>query len=48
LVTGYYGVATMLAVERFQLKYGIAHQGAVGWGTVGPNTRAKLNALLAP
>jgi peptidoglycan hydrolase-like protein with peptidoglycan-binding domain len=49
LVTGYYGVLTLRAVERFQRKYGIVRSGTpqtTGYGAVGPKTRAKLNTLL--
>ncbi len=42
LVTGNFGPATERAVKRFQKTYGIA---AVG--VIGPQTRAKLNELLA-
>ena len=45
-VTGYFGILTLQAVERFQVKYGIAKQGNGGYGSVGPVTRAKLNSLL--
>lgn len=48
LVTGYFGPATERAVQRFQVKYGIASSGSPwtnGFGAVGPRTRAKLNAL---
>ncbi len=41
LVTGYYGELTKSAVARFQAKYGIDQVGSVG-----PVTRAKLNALI--
>ncbi len=44
-VTGYFGPATLKAVQKFQEKYGIAAPGAVGYGLVGPKTRAKLNEL---
>jgi len=40
LVTGYFGSLTESAVKKFQAKYGIDQV-----GTVGPATRAKLNAL---
>jgi len=40
LVTGYFGSLTESAVKKFQAKYGIDQV-----GTVGPVTRAKLNAL---
>lgn len=46
LVTGYFGTLTKKAVQRFQIKYGIAKTGQAGFGQVGPLTRAKLNALL--
>jgi hypothetical protein len=45
LVTGYFGAATMQAVELFQLKYRIATPGSSGYGLVGPMTRAELNTL---
>lgn len=47
LVTGYYGALTEQAVQRFQKKYNIASVGIPGYGTVGPKTRAKLNALMS-
>ncbi len=43
--TTYFGSATLSAVKRFQVKYGIAKAGNAGYGLVGPATRAKLNAL---
>jgi len=45
LITGYFGPLTQKAVERFQVKYGIAGPGDPGYGYVGPKTRAKINAL---
>lgn len=48
LVTGYYGAATGMAVKRFQDKYGIAHNGDAGYGTVGPKTRVVLNIAQTP
>ncbi len=45
LVTGYFGPATLKAIQRFQEKYGIASSGKAGYGNVGPATRAKLNVL---
>lgn len=45
-VTGYYGVLTQKAVQKFQEKYSIAKKGGVGYGEVGPATRAKLNLLM--
>ncbi len=47
IAMGTYGPATRLAVQKFQEKYGIAKKGSVGYGNVGPNTRLKLNALMA-
>lgn len=47
-VTGLFGPATERAVQRFQEKYAIAKKGVEGYGTVGPSTRAKLNALITP
>lgn len=44
-VTGYYGPATVRAVQRFQVKYAIAKPGSAGYGVVGPATRLKLNEL---
>ena len=41
--TGYYGSLTEAAVEKFQAAHGIAQVGSVG-----PETRAALNALMAP
>lgn len=45
LVTGYFGPATEKALGLFQEKYGVAKKGEQGYGTVGPKTRAKLNAV---
>ena len=45
-VTGYFGLLTKKAVQRFQTKYGIADEGDPGYGFVGPKTRAKINSLL--
>jgi len=44
-VTGYFGPATLAALKRFQVRYGIAKPGDDGYGLVGPKTRAKLNSL---
>ena len=48
LVTGFFGAATQRAVQRFQIRYAIVAAGAPGYGTVGPKTRAKMNALVTP
>ena len=45
LVTGYFGVLTRAAVQRFQVFYSITSPGLPGYGLVGPLTRAKLNSL---
>ena len=41
-----FGPATLAALKKFQVKYGIAKAGKSGYGVVGPATRAKLNSLL--
>jgi len=43
--TGLFGPATAKAVGRFQVKYGLAKPGQVGYGEVGPKTRAKLKEM---
>lgn len=43
--TNYFGSLTLKAVQKFQVKYGIAKEGDEGYGLVGPKTRAKLNEL---
>lgn len=46
LVTGYFGSLTERAVERFQLKHGVvASASDLGYGYVGPKTRAKIAEL---
>lgn len=45
--TAYFGPASVAAIKKFQVKYGIAKAGVAGYGTVGPKTRAKLNQLIA-
>ena len=47
-ITGYFGAATKQAVQRFQDRYTISSQGDSNYGTVGPGTRAKINALTQP
>ncbi|MCK5591024.1 MAG: peptidoglycan-binding protein, partial [Candidatus Pacebacteria bacterium] len=44
--TNYFGELTLRAVERFQVKHSIATKNDLGYGSVGPKTRAKLNDLL--
>ena len=43
--TNFFGALTLKAVQKFQVKYGIAKPGDPGYGYVGPKTRAKLNEL---
>src|SRR3989338_8361253 len=38
----FFGALTEKAVQKFQVKYGIAKTGEPGYGFVGPKTRAKL------
>jgi peptidoglycan hydrolase-like protein with peptidoglycan-binding domain len=45
-ITGYFGVRTLRAVQRFQKKYSLAKSGESLYGYVGPATRAKLDALI--
>ncbi|MBI5003560.1 Ig-like domain-containing protein [Candidatus Kaiserbacteria bacterium] len=40
------GRLTIKAIQKFQVKWGIAKPDADGFGTLGPKTRAKLNAIL--
>jgi peptidoglycan hydrolase-like protein with peptidoglycan-binding domain len=42
---GYFGPATLKAVEAFQVQYNIANPTDSSYGHVGPATRAKLNEL---
>ena len=42
-----FGPATLRAVQKFQIKYGLAKPGDAGYGYVGPATRAKMNSLSA-
>ncbi len=49
LVTGYFGALTQAAVQRFQVAQGIVSSGSpttTGYGRVGPQTMARLNALM--
>ncbi len=43
--TTLFGPATLKALQKFQVKYGIAKPGVEGYGVLGPKTRAKLNEL---
>jgi len=50
VITGFYGILTQIAVQRFQCQYNIVCSGSPftnGYGMVGPGTRAKLNELYA-
>jgi peptidoglycan hydrolase-like protein with peptidoglycan-binding domain len=40
-----FGPNTLKAVQKFQVKYGIASPGMIGYGRCGPKTRLKLNEL---
>lgn len=49
LVTGYFGALTQAGVQRFQAAQGIVSSGSpstTGYGRVGPQTMARINALL--
>ena len=48
VINGTYGPATEMAVKRFQKRHSIAKEGSTGFGSVGPATRAKINALVKP
>lgn len=43
--TTYFGSATKKAIQKFQIKYGIAQPGGQGYGVFGPKTRAKANEI---
>ena len=43
--TTLFGSATVSAIKRFQVKWGIVKAGEAGYGSLGPKTRAKLNLL---
>lgn len=40
-----FGTQTLIAVKKFQVKYGIATPGMAGYGRCGPKTRLQLNKL---
>ena len=42
----FFGSLTEKAVQKFQIKYGLAKSGDAGFGYVGPKTRARLNSLI--
>jgi len=47
-ITGFFGVVTQKAVQKFQARMGIVSQGApasTGYGFVGPGTRTKIQAV---
>lgn len=47
-ITGFFGVLTEKALQRFQAKYGIASSGSPafnGYGLLGPRTRAMINVI---
>lgn len=49
LITGYFGPLTRAAVERFQTAQSIVSSGSpttTGYGRVGPQTMARINALM--
>ena len=41
-----FGALTLQAVQKFQVKYGLAKPEDPGYGFVGPKTRANLNQIL--
>jgi peptidoglycan hydrolase-like protein with peptidoglycan-binding domain len=43
---GYFGPATLKAVQDFQVAQDITKPGSTGYGVVGPMTRTKLNAFV--
>lgn len=50
LTTGYFGLFTEKALQKFQIKHNIVSSGnpkTTGFGLLGPRTRAKLNELVA-
>ena len=43
--TMYFGSLTTKAIQKFQVKYGVANPGDVGYGNFGPKTRAKVQEV---
>ena len=43
--TEFFGSLSGQAVQKFQVKYGVANPGDAGYGLVGPKTRAKLSEV---
>lgn len=43
--TTYLGPATIKAIKKFQVKYGLAKPGVAGYGLLGPKTKAKLSEV---
>ncbi len=43
--TEYFGSLTTKAIQKFQLKYGVAKPGDIGYGNFGPKTRAKIQEV---
>ena len=43
--TVYFGSLTTKAIQKFQMKYGVAKPGDVGYGSLGPKTRAKVQEV---
>ena len=43
--TAYFGSLTTKAIQKFQVKYGVAKPGDVGYGNFGPKTRAKIQEV---
>ena len=43
--TMYFGALTTKAIQKFQVKYGVANLGDIGYGNFGPKTRAKVQEV---